>query len=131
MMLKAVNVNVDYRHLQTLFRYEGSGIAYSRLQLLTQVRPDLHVTLQQGNLQHLMKAIDAGIPPAVFLFTGELPYWTEGVYHAVVLVGYTETEFYIHDPAFAHAPQVVSIGDLDLAWLEFDSYFAMVQRRSR
>jgi hypothetical protein len=75
-----------------------------------------------------MTAIDAGIPPAVFVITGDLPYWSESVYHAMVLVGYTETDFYINDPAFAHAPQVASIGNLDLAWLEYDSFFAVIQR---
>ena len=131
MMLTAVDVNIDYSRLQSQLGFKGGGLTYRRLQLLTRVRSDLHVILQQGSIQHLMKAIDAGTPPAVFIVTGELPYWSETVYHAVVLVGYTETEFYINDPAFAYAPQVVSIGDLDLAWLEYDSYFAVVQRRSR
>ena len=131
MMLAAVNVKVDYHRLLTLLRFEDEGIPYSRLKLLTRIRSDLHIILQQGDLQHLLTAIDAGTPPAGFVFTGELPYWSEAVYHSVVLVGYTATEFLIHDPAFAHAPQVVAMSDLDLAWLEYDCYFAIVQRRNQ
>jgi hypothetical protein len=129
-MLGAVGVNMDYHRLQALLGYQDGGIPYSRLQLISHVQPELQVTLQQGNLLHLMNAIDAGTPPALFVYTGELPYWSEAVYHAVVLSGYTEAQFYIHDPAFAYAPQIVSRGDLDLAWLEYDSYYAVVERKS-
>jgi len=128
MMLATVDVNIDYRRLQTLLGHKEVGIPFSRLRLLSQISADIRVTLQQGNLEHLTTAIDAGTPPAIFLSTGELPYWSESVYHAVVVTGYTDTDFYINDPAFADAPQVVSIGDLDLAWLEHDTYFAVVER---
>ena len=130
MMLAAIGISVEYHQLQMLLGLTDSGIPYSRLRLLIQLGPNLQVSLQQGTLQHLKNAIDAGTPPAIFVFTGELPYWTARVYHAVVLVGYTETDFLIHDPAFAHAPQVASIGDVDLAWLEYDTYFAVITRRS-
>ena len=130
MMLAAVGVSADYGRLHKLLGIRDAGAPYSRLRLLSQLQPDLRVTLQQGTLQHLIQAIDAGNPPTIFVFTRELPYWSEAVYHAVVLVGYTETNFSIHDPAFAQAPQVASIGDVDLAWLENDSYFAVLERRS-
>lgn len=128
MMLAAVNIEVEYERLQKQLGYESGGLPYRRLQWLARLHPGIIVTLQQGDLLTLQTAIDAGTPPAVFVFTGELPYWSEAVYHAVVLVGYTATDFYIHDPAFVHAPQIVSKGDLDLAWLENDSYLAVVQR---
>ena len=128
MMLAAVQVHVDYAQLQQLRELTDAGIPYSRLQRLSQLQPHLRITLQQGDLSHLIRAIDAGTPPAVFVFTGELPYWSEAVYHSIVLVGYTETSFLIHDPAFAKAPQAALFGDLDLAWLENYSYFAVLER---
>jgi hypothetical protein len=131
MMLTAVDVNVDYRRLQNLLGFRSSATPYSRLKRLERIQPDLQETLQSGDLHDLFTAIDTGIPPAVFLVTGELPYWSESVYHSVVLVGYTETEFAIHDPAFAVAPQIASIGDLELGWIEYDSHFAVVQRSRR
>jgi hypothetical protein len=130
MMLAAVNVNTNYSRLQRVLGFEDGGIPYSRVQLLKRIHSDLHITFEQGTLRQLMTFMDAGIAPAIFVSTGELPYWSTSVYHAVVLVGYTETEFYINDPAFANAPQVASKGDLDLAWLEYDSYFAVIQRQS-
>lgn len=129
MMLAAVDVNVAYPRIESLLGYRGDSLTYRQLHFLTRISTKIEVVIQQGNLQHLMRAIDDGTPPAVFILTGELPYWVENVPHAVVLTGYTETEFSIHDPAFAFAPQIVAKGDLDLAWLEYDSYFAVVQRR--
>jgi ABC-type bacteriocin/lantibiotic exporter with double-glycine peptidase domain len=129
MMLAAVNLTIDYGRIRTVLGFEGDGLPYSRLHRLNRIQDDVHVAIQPGTLQHLMTAIDAGTPPAVFVDTGELPYWTVSVYHAVVLTGYTDTDFYLNDPAFPDAPQVVSMGDLDLAWLEHDTYYAVIQRR--
>jgi hypothetical protein len=36
--------------------------------------------------------------------------------------------FFFNDPAFEVAPQRVTHGDLDLAWLAGDSYFALLRR---
>jgi ABC-type bacteriocin/lantibiotic exporter with double-glycine peptidase domain len=130
MMLAAVDVDVDYNRLKNLLGVTNIGTPYSRLQRLESIQPDLHVTLQPGDLHDLFTAIDAGTPPVIFVYTGELPYWSSAVYHAVVLVGYTETEFFIHDPAFAYAPHTVTIGDLELVWIEDDSYVAVVQHRN-
>jgi hypothetical protein len=33
----------------------------------------------------------------------------------------------VNDPAFAVAPQIVSHGDLDLAWIAYDTYFALIE----
>jgi ABC-type bacteriocin/lantibiotic exporter with double-glycine peptidase domain len=131
MMLAAVDVHIDYKRLRTLLGVTDIGTPFSRLPLLSRIQSDLRVTLRKGHLQQLRAAIDAGVPPAVFVFTEDLPYWHEAVSHAVLLVGYTSTDFYINDPEFAAAPQVASIGDLELAWIEHDSHFAVVQRSRR
>lgn len=128
MMLAAADLPLDYTRISLLLGFEGDGLPYSRLHRLSRIQQGLHVTIEPGTLQNLMRAIDAGIPPTVFVNTGELPYWSESVYHAVVLTGYTATDFYVNDPAFVDAPQIVSMGDLDLAWLEHDTYFAVVER---
>ncbi len=128
MLLSTVDVKTDYARLQALLGFDGGGIPFSRLRLLAQISPNINVTISQGTLRDLMTAIDSGHPPAIFLSTSELPYWTESVFHAVVLTGYTATDFYINDPAFADAPQIVSMGDVDLAWLEHDTYYATVTR---
>ena len=51
--------------------------------------------------------------------------------HAVVVVGIDDEMVYLNDPAFANAPQVVSHGDLLLAWLEMEEYYAIIQQRRK
>lgn len=36
--------------------------------------------------------------------------------------------FYLNDPAFPIAPQIVSHGDLDLAWIAYDAYYAVITK---
>lgn len=130
MMLAAANVTTEYARIIKVLGFEGDGLPYSRLGRLSRIHRNLIISIQQGDLQQQKAAIDFGTPPTVFVNTGELPYWTEAVYHAVVLIGYSATDFYVNDPAFADAPQIVSMGDLDLAWLEHDTYYAVVQQAS-
>ena len=74
MMLAAVNIEVDYERLQMQLGYQSGGLPYRRLQWLARLHSHITITLQQGNLSGLEAAIDVGMPPAVFVFTGELPY---------------------------------------------------------
>ena len=78
------------------------------------------------SLPDLFRALDTGTPAIVFIWTGDLPYWTLETWHAVVVVGYDEANFYLNDPAFPTAPQIVSHGDLDLAWIAYDAYYAVI-----
>jgi uncharacterized protein YvpB len=56
-----------------------------------------------------------------------LPYWTVETWHAVVVIGYDNNFFYVNDPAFEFAPQVVTQGDLELAWIAYDAYYAVLE----
>ena len=58
--------------------------------------------------------------------TGQLPYWTEDVPHAVVVIGMSGSEVYLNDPAVVQAPLAVPLGDFDLAWLERDELYAVI-----
>ena len=64
----------------------------------------------------------------LFKVTTWITYWKEDAQHALVVVGYDETNFYLNDPAFADAPKTVSIDEVMLAWLEFDYMYATVER---
>lgn len=66
------------------------------------------------------------IPVIIFLQTGALPYWTTDTYHAVVLVGMTESTVYLNDPAQETAPQTASLQSFLLAWSEFDDLAAIL-----
>jgi predicted double-glycine peptidase len=48
--------------------------------------------------------------------------------HALVIIGYDDDSFFVHDPAFPNAPIQIDQDELYLAWLEFDYAFAVVTR---
>jgi ABC-type bacteriocin/lantibiotic exporter with double-glycine peptidase domain len=105
----------------------SAGTRYTHLERLTAL--GVHVTLQAGTEDALKLAIEQGTPPIVFVLTGELTsYWQENVRHAVVITGYDDANFYLNDPAFPHAPKLVPIDELMLAWLEFDFMYALITR---
>lgn len=60
---------------------------------------------REGTLDDLKQHIALGKPCIVFLDTAQLPYWSEGTFHAAVVVGIDDTHVYLNDPAFDQAPQ--------------------------
>ena len=58
--------------------------------------------------------------------TGELPYWTYGTDHALLVVGCDEDQMYVNDPACSEFPITVPWGDFELAWLARDYYYALI-----
>ena len=52
--------------------------------------------------------------------TGFLDYWTEDVYHAVVVVGMDASLVYLNDPWFDVAPQAVPRDTFLAAWVVMD-----------
>jgi predicted double-glycine peptidase len=68
-----------------------------------------------------------GQPVIVFVRTSELPYWDYGTDHALVVVGCDDDNIYVNDPNFAEAPISVPRGDFELAWLERDYYYALIE----
>ena len=124
-----------------ILRYIGKSIAYNRLVSLLQVkrglgarssnihflkRLDVTVLYTQGSLDSIRAHLQNGNPCIAFVLTGELPYWSYSVQHALVVVGMDEEKVWIHDPEFEQAPIAISIGDFDLAWLEMDMMFAVI-----
>jgi ABC-type bacteriocin/lantibiotic exporter with double-glycine peptidase domain len=119
---------LPYKRLLSVLDVSPWGTPHSNLRRLAEILPAVRVTHRQGELADLIAAIDRGLPPAVFVWTGELTsYWTSAVYHAVVIVGYDDQQFYLNDPAHDFAPQVVSQQEFDLAWLAHDTYFAVIE----
>jgi ABC-type bacteriocin/lantibiotic exporter with double-glycine peptidase domain len=128
MMLTAVSVDLPYRQLLSILDIAPWETPHRNFRQLGERFKSIHGLYKQGTLPDLFQAIDTGHPVAVFVWTGDLPYWIIETWHAVVIVGYDEQDFYLNDPAFDNAPQIVSHGDLDLAWIAYDSYFAIIER---
>jgi hypothetical protein len=130
MLLESAGFKADYRRLLRVLGTFIHGTPHSRIKRLSQINSDLLVIYQEGELGDLVNYLESGYPVGIFLNTKELPYWNRATGHAVVLVGYSNDIFYLHDPAFG-TPQAVSSGDLELAWEAYDFYFAVVQRKQK
>lgn len=128
MMLEYLGLGVPYRRIVQHLNITSLGTPHRNLLNLIGNVKHLQVRYQRGELNDLIEAIDLQIAPLVFVWTGDFPYWTSGAGHAVVVVGYDEEYFYVNDPAFDEAPQRVLHGDLELAWIAFDNFYAYFTR---
>jgi ABC-type bacteriocin/lantibiotic exporter with double-glycine peptidase domain len=86
----------------------------------------LQVTYSHSNLAGLERLLADGLPAIVFVRTGELPYWSYGTDHALVVAGYDRRHFYLNDPAYDRPALPVPKGDFELAWLERDYTYALL-----
>ena len=95
--------------------------------VLRLTRTGFSVIYREGTLAELRALLDHGQPVIALIKTGELPYWSYNTLHAIVLVGYDETHVYANDPHFALSPQVIPIGDFELAWLEMGNRYITLE----
>ena len=128
MMLDALGIVVPYPRLLSVLDIAPWGTPHRNIRKLSEIVPNIQVIYKQGELNDLCRALDVGLPPTAFVWTGELSYWSVATWHAVVLVGYDGQSFYVNDSAFDVSPRQVSRGDFDLVWLAYDSYYAVVER---
>lgn len=126
MALAMLGIQIGYDSLLAVLDSKPWGTPHRNIQHLSRLIPGIQITYRQGALPDVFRAIDAGTPVILFVWTGDLPYWTVETWHAVVAVGYDEDSFYVNDPALAVAPQIVAHGDLDLAWIAYGAYYAVI-----
>ena len=127
MVLRFYDVTVSQTELNRLFELRSGGVPFSNVSRVARYR--VRVTLEEGNEYFLKQAIDQQHPLIIFVHTEQLTsYWDISTWHAVVVVGYDEDNFLIHDPAFHDVPKRVAIDELMLAWLEFDYSCALITR---
>ncbi|MEM7538304.1 MAG: hypothetical protein AAF639_39415 [Chloroflexota bacterium] len=56
-----------------------------------------------------------------------MPHWNGvDLWHAVVVVGISQTHVYVNDPDEVNAPTPIPIGDFDLAWLAQNERYAVL-----
>ncbi len=111
MALDHLNIKVSQKSLNRLLQLTPAGV---------------RVVLQDGTLDDLVRAINQGFPPIVFVYTDPLPYWSLDTQHALLVSGYDGDDLLINDPAFPTAPQQVSAAALELAWDEFNNRYAVL-----
>ena len=127
MALEHVGVTTTQRQLNQLLTLTDAGVPASRIQVLIRFQVDVLYT--SGSDVELRNLLDQNLPAVVFVFTGDLPYWSANIRHAVLVIGYDEDSVYLSDPAFEQAPQTVSWDDFLLAWSEFDYRYAVISKR--
>lgn len=125
MVLNYLNRPVAYATLLKILKIKSFGAPASNIRLLEQMK--LTVTYRVTDMAGLESMLVQGQPVIVFVRTSELPYWDYGTDHALVVVGCDDDNIYVNDPNFAEAPISVPRGDFELAWLERDYYYALIE----
>jgi predicted double-glycine peptidase len=125
MVLDYLLVPVSYPQLIRLLNIDVVGAPFRNLRHLRSL--GLSIIIAEGGLETLQTQLDTGLPVIVAVTTAELPYWDEVTDHAVVVIGMDEQQVYINDPDMDSSPQVVSLADFELAWLEKDYLYALVR----
>ena len=128
MVLAYLGINVPYKRLKQILDVDVWGVPHSHIHNLAHHIPGLDIIRKLGDLPDLLEVIDRGSPPIIFIWTGELPYAEIISYHAIVLAGYDEDYFYVYDPVQVDAPIKVLQGDVALAWIAHNSYFATIEK---
>ncbi len=128
MLLLYVGHPVNYEQLLRLLRVKpGIGAPISNVRHLEKMA--VEITYRQGVLSDLDYHLGHNQPCLVPVQTGELPYWDDDTFHAIVVAGQDDAHMYLNDPVFPYAPIQVSRGDFDLAWLARDEYYAVITPR--
>ena len=127
MALQHIGVDHSQAQLNRLFGLTSAGTPSSRIRRLSEL--GVQVVYASGDEVALREAIERGVPPIIFVDTGDLPYWSVRLRHAVLMVGYDDTQVFLNDPDRPTAPMSASWGDLMLAWSEFDYKYALLLAR--
>jgi ABC-type bacteriocin/lantibiotic exporter with double-glycine peptidase domain len=125
MVLDYLQVPINYEDVNRLLGVDAIGTPFRRLQNLQAL--GLRINIDEGNLTKLQTYLEDGLPSIVAVNTGQLPYWEDITNHAVVIIGIDEQYVYLNDPDTAESPQVVSLAEFELAWLEKDYLFAVIE----
>jgi len=101
------------------------GGAFSNLRFLQS--QGIKVLVEHGELETLRNALELALPPIVLVDTAHLPYWDEATAHAVVIVGLEGDQILLNDPAFRDAPKIIRASEFELAWIDLDQFYALIQ----
>ena len=125
MVLDYLQVPARYEDLLKRLRIDSAGAPFRNLRLLESL--GVRVLVEQGELNTLHTHLERGLPPIAFVATQQLSYWNEATGHAVVVVGFDQNQIYLNDPNFPDAPKVISAAEFELAWIDIDQFYALVQ----
>ncbi len=110
-----------------LLETQQVGTEVLNVLLLNQRLPGCHAEVTSASLDDLMRWLQQGIPPIVFVTSGPLRYWHTECLYALVVVGIEEQSVLVHDPACAHAPLTIPHGEFLAAWGELAQLTALMR----
>ncbi len=123
MVMDYLQVPVNYAHLTKLLQTDPFGTVFRKLCNLAML--GLYVLIEEGDVEKLRSHLENGLPCIVPVKTHPLSA-EESTNHAVVVVGLENALIYLNDPEFATAPQVLTLAEFDLMWMEHDCFYAVV-----
>jgi ABC-type bacteriocin/lantibiotic exporter with double-glycine peptidase domain len=127
MVLAFQGMVLGEEELCELLETQQVGTEVLNVLLLNQRLPGCHAEVTSASLDDLMRWLQQGIPPMVFVATGPLRYWHTECLHTLVVVGIAEQSVLVHDPAFAHAPLTIPQGEFMAAWGELAQLTALMR----
>jgi ABC-type bacteriocin/lantibiotic exporter with double-glycine peptidase domain len=124
MVLAYLQNPVEESKVSELFEADEIGTPTSRILRLE--KWGYQVSYGSTNLEQLNDWLSQDVPPIAFVQTQFLDYWTKNTPHAVVVVGVSNEQVYLNDPAFETAPQVASHDGFLAGWIEMDEVAAII-----
>jgi hypothetical protein len=85
-----------------------------------------HVHYTSMTLTELQQLILQELTPVVFVLADFLPWANFIGFHALLLVGITDDQVWLHDPALPNGPVRLSVDGFMMAWEEFDRMTAVI-----
>ena len=126
MVLSYWEMPADQAHLAKQLDIQADlGTPASRIKRLA--TDTLVVTYDIGEWETIQTYLTQKIPVIAMIQAGELPHWHgESFQHAIVVIGYDETQVWLLDPAAASEPIIGAIDEFMLAWGEMDYRYAVM-----
>jgi ABC-type bacteriocin/lantibiotic exporter with double-glycine peptidase domain len=125
MLLAYVDVNIEYGRLLRILNVRGFGTSGRNLRQAKQI--GVEVIYREGSISILENIIASGRPCIALVQTEFLHYWTSASKHAVVVVGIDEERILLNDPAFIKYPMRVTKLEFELAWMELDFRYCLIE----
>jgi ABC-type bacteriocin/lantibiotic exporter with double-glycine peptidase domain len=127
MVLAFQGVALGEEDLCSLLETQQVGTPVLNVLLLTQHVSRCHAAVISASFDDLVRWIQEGIPPIVFVSTAPLQHWPTKCLHALVVVEAQEQTVLVHDPAFAPAPLAIPRDEFLAAWGELAQLTALVK----
>jgi ABC-type bacteriocin/lantibiotic exporter with double-glycine peptidase domain len=127
MVLTFQGVALGEEELCNLLETQQVGTPVLNVLLLSQRVARCHAEVTSASLDDLVRWLQEGVPPLVFVSTAPLHYWQTECLHALVVVAVEEHTILVHDPAFATAPIAIPREEFLAAWGELAQLTALVR----